>query len=215
MHLHQHIKTQSGSGLLQVLQILIREDRCNQQHGISTGRAGLEQLIRAEDEFLAQQRQIHRLPHLHQHVEAALKKGLVGEHRQAACTAGGVGLGNGDRIEILPDHPLAGACLLHFRDHGRLHRGLAQGSEEVPCRRQILDLPFEGLQRHPLAGGIHFTVFGPDDLFKDVLGFLLVVGNGVLQMRDAHLRIGGTTTDLHGNQKKGRTQAVSWEAACL
>ena len=222
MHFNEDVKSQSRRRLLQVLQILIRQDRCDQQHGIGTSRPGLEQLIGAENELLAQQGQFHRLPHLDQNVESPLEKGLVRENGEAACTAGGISPGDGHRVKVLADHPFAGAGLLHFCDDGRLHRSLSQSCQKVPCRRQILDLTLEVLQRHPFAGCIHLTVLGPDDLFKDVSGFLLIVGNGIFQMRHAHLGVGGTTTDLHeqggvGGDKDepALDQATSCEAACL
>ena len=189
---------------------MIGEDRRNQQHRISASGAGLVELIGAEDELLAEQGQIHHLTHLHQHLKTALEKPLIGEHRQAAGTTSGIGLGNGLGIKVFADHPFAGAGFFHLSNHGRLAAAGLQRSNEIAGRRQGRHLGFELLQRHPLTGLGDFTILFPNDLLKDVARGLIVVGNGVFQMGHTHLGVGRPATDFHG----GAQAARAW-AACL
>ena len=56
VNLHQHGEAQSRRSLVEITKILIRKDGSNQQHRVSPGRPGLEQLIRAQHKLLAEQR---------------------------------------------------------------------------------------------------------------------------------------------------------------
>ena len=131
MHFHEHGQAQEAGHLEQVGDVLVGEDRCDQQGGVGAGGPGLIELVGAEDEVLAEQGQIHHLAHLHQHLKASLEKGLVGEHREATGAACGVAPGDRFGIEILPDHALTGAGFLDLGDHGRFGHAGAQGREKI------------------------------------------------------------------------------------
>ena len=218
MHLHQHRQPEAAGHLVQIGEVLIAEDRGDQQGRIGAGGPGLVQLIGAEDEVLAQQRQLHRLAHGDQHLEAALEERFVSEHRQAAGAACGVALGDRHRIEVFADHPLAGAGLLHLGDHRRLAAAGPQGGEEIARRRQLGHLGFQLVQRQSLAGGGHLAVLLPDDLLEDVARLTLFVGNGVFEMGHLYLGVGRPATDLHAGARVGCAeddQPATAMAACL
>ena len=70
------------------------------QHGIRPGHAGLDQLIRVENEILPQHRQADRRADLPQVFEPPLKIRLVGQHADARRAVRLVDLGDCHRIEI-------------------------------------------------------------------------------------------------------------------
>ena len=198
MHLHQHGETQGTSHLEQVGHVRIGEDGGNQQRSIGASRPGLIQLIGTQDEVFTEQRQIHNLAHLHQHLEAALEKLFIREHREAARPAGCVAAGNRLGIEILADHPFAGAGFLHLSDHRRFAAGRFECRKKIARGRELSNLLLELIEADALAGDGHLTIFLPHDLLEDVARFALLVGNGVFEVRHLHLGIGRPATDLHG-----------------
>ena len=197
MHLDQHRQPQSPGHLEQIGQILVGEDRRDQQGGIGPGGPGLEQLVGGEDEVLAQQGELHRVAHRHQHLKAPLEEALVGQHRQAAGATIPVAPGNGDGVEVFADHPLAGAGLLDLGDHSRFAAAGPQGCREVPGGGQLGHLLLERFQADPFPGGRHFPVLLPDDLLEDVAGALLGVGGAEFQVGHPDRGVGGPATDLH------------------
>ena len=211
MHLNQDRQPEALGHLEQIGHVLIAQDRRNQQGRIGPGRPRLIELIGRQDEVLAQQRQVHDLTHLHQHLKAPLEERLVGQHRQAAGTPSGIPLGNRLRIEVLADHPLARAGLLDLSNHRRLAAGRFQRGQEVAGGGQGRHLTLELIQGHPIAGRRHFAVLLPDDLLEDVAGLALLMGTGVLQVSHLHLRVGGPAADLHGSLLRRRPP---WRLAC-
>ena len=119
MNLNQHREADGRGNFLQIGQILIRQDGGDEQRGIRPCGTGLVQLMRTEDEILAEQRQLHSLTNSHEHIEAALKKSLVSQHREATGASEGVGTSDRHRIEVLADHPFAWAGFFHLGDHRR------------------------------------------------------------------------------------------------
>ena len=81
VHLNQDRQPEALGHLEQIGHVLIAQDRRNQQGRIGPGRPRLIELIGRQDEVLAQQRQVHDLTHLHQHLKAPLEERLVGQHR--------------------------------------------------------------------------------------------------------------------------------------
>ena len=198
MHLDQHRQPQAPGHLQQIGQIVVGEDRGDQQRGVGAGGPGLIELIGSENEVFAQQRQLHRQPHVGQYVVAPLEEAAVGEHRQAAGATGGVGPGDRHRIEILSQHPLARACLLHLRDHRRLATGRPQRSHKIPAGGEFRHLLAQLLEAHPLARGVHLPVLLPDDFLQDVARLALLMGDAVLQVGHLHGGVGRTAADFHG-----------------
>ena len=196
MHFHQGGQSKTAGHLEQVGHVLVAEDRRDQQGGVGPGRPGLVELVGAEDEVLAEQGQVHHLAHLHQHLEAALEKRLVGEHRQTAGATGGIGTGDGLGVEILPDHPLAGAGLLHLGDHRRLAAAGAQGREEIAGGGQLGHLLLQLLEAQALPGGGHLPVLLPHDPLEDGARLALLMRDGVFQVRHLHGWIRGPAADL-------------------
>ena len=209
MNLHQHGEAQSRRSLVEITKILIRKDGSNQQHRVSPGRPGLEQLVGAQHKLLAEQWQVNGLTHLHQEIKAALEESLVGEHREATCTASGIGLGDRHRVEILTDHPFAGARFFHLSDHRRFRGGRLKRPQEILGGGKLGNLLLQVVEGNLVAGGIDLTIFFPDNLLEDVTRFLVVVGHRIFEMGHPHLGVGGTTADLHGRGK--RLERKKWD----
>jgi hypothetical protein len=103
---------------------------------VGTGRPSFPYLILVDDEILAQDRYRHVLANLFEIVQVTLKEVLVGQHAQGSSACGLVSFGDSDRIEILADHPLGGARLLHLSDKPNLRIAL-QCTEKVAGHRSV------------------------------------------------------------------------------
>ncbi len=80
VHFQQHIHFQLACMQKQLLQSAVAERCGNQQNGIGTDCARLDDLVMIDDEVLAQNRQIAGLAGKSQVAIPALKKVLIGEH---------------------------------------------------------------------------------------------------------------------------------------
>ena len=125
----------------------------DQENGIGAGNARLVDLVGIEDEVLAQQRQPHLFADQGQIAEMAEKKVLVGQHRQAGGAVLLIDPGNGKRVEIGADDPLARRPLLHLgndRRPSRLHRHRARARDKTArlvfqIRRAAPSVPASGV----------------------------------------------------------------------
>ena len=80
MHFHQHIAASLLGGVVELVHLLIRQGRRNQQNGIGTHGPGFEDLPGIDHEVLAQHRQVHRVAGGAQVMLVALEEILVGEY---------------------------------------------------------------------------------------------------------------------------------------
>jgi hypothetical protein len=110
-----------------------QEGRDDQQDAVGAHRPRLDHLIRIDDEVLAQHRQAARRARLDQIIGRTLKVLAVGQHRQAGRATRLVGTRDVRRPEVGAQHALGRACLLHFRDHGRLatRNAITQCGDEI------------------------------------------------------------------------------------
>ncbi|MCY1545438.1 hypothetical protein D9M68_813810 [compost metagenome] len=174
MHLDQHRHVQPLRQRFQIGHLRVVQAGGDQQDGVGPHGAGLVDLVRVHHEVLAQHREVTAGTSLFQIVGAALKKLLVGQHRQAGgadlAIAFGVALGDVGRDEVFAQHALARAGLLDLGDH----RGLAggnlgpQGALEVACEQAAFGVEAHHVQRFLLARGGGGFVLDGHDLVQDV-----------------------------------------------
>ena len=93
MDFGEHIETELGGGRRQLSGRCIGQRRHDQQDAVGPDAPAFQDLIRVEDEILAQHRQTDRLARRGEVVIAALEIGHVGQHRQAAGAARRIGAG--------------------------------------------------------------------------------------------------------------------------
>ena len=94
----------------------------------------LDDLVRIQQEVLAQGRQRHRAPGRRQVGIVALEIGRVGQHRKAGRAARGIGAGQRRRVEVGADQALRRRRPLDLGDQGRprLRRCLPRAPGEMP-----------------------------------------------------------------------------------
>ena len=129
--LHQDVESGLQRARFQLGHRAVFKRGSDQQDAVGSDRSRLEYLPFVDDEILAQDRQVALRPRLRQIVVVALEEPAVGQHRQAGRATRLVGACDGCRIEVRPDHALAGAGLLDLRNHCRA--GSASVSAAPPC----------------------------------------------------------------------------------
>ena len=152
-----------------------------QQNAVGADDAGFVNLEGIHDEILAQHRQAARSPGLLQVIDAALKKLLIREHRQAGRTGFSVGLGDIGGNEVGAQHASGRAGLFDLRNHGRLAAGNSGAQRTGEVARQHAGLGVRAHGRQGLArdrSGDFFALDG-DDLVQDVRhGFQVAASGG-------------------------------------
>ena len=125
----------ASGGVVQLAQPIRRERRHDQQHRVRAGRARLVELVRVDDEVLAQDRNRHRGAHRTQILERAAEEALVGEHRDRGGAGGRVAARDRDRIVRLAQHALRGRAALALGDDRRTRARAARPRSRAAARR--------------------------------------------------------------------------------
>jgi hypothetical protein len=97
-------------------QPVVVEPRDDEQHEISAGRAGLDDLVLGGDEVLAQHRDVDPGAHGPQVVERAVEPGALGEHADHRRAVLGVDGGERRRVGDLGERAARRAGTLHLGD---------------------------------------------------------------------------------------------------
>ena len=129
MDFGQNFETELGRRCRELGRHRVRQRRHDQQHAIGADMAAFEDLVRVENEILAQHRQFDRPVCCAQILVAALEVGRVGQHREAARPARRIGSCQGRRVEIAADQPRARRGLFDLDDQAVASLG------EVPFQR--------------------------------------------------------------------------------
>ena len=167
--LHQHVHAAIHRRRLDLGRLRVVERGHDDQNGVGTDRPRLGRLPRIDQEILADDGQVDGGACGDQIGVGPPEPMLVGQHRQAGGTAGGIGAGVRGRIEILADHALGGARLLDLGDQREAGRGLrVQRGAKPAWLRDGGDPGVEVAQR---GGGLARGDFG-------ALGFENTVENG-------------------------------------
>ena len=148
MYFHQYVKADTGRGCRKVLHARIVQRRHDQQYAVRTDGSCLVDLVRVDDEILAQYRQAGCCPGLLQVQVRTLEKLLIGQYGEAHGARFGIGLGKSGRVEIRPDDALAGGGLLDLGDDRgpAVFNRCAHGVVKPPARTDIPNLPLQLFQ---------------------------------------------------------------------
>src|SRR5581483_2272413 len=143
------------------------EHRGDQQDRVGAGGASLVDLIRVEDEVLAQDGQGDRGAHGAEVVEGALEM-AVGEDRDGGGAVGGIGGGDGCGIEVGKDVALAGRGAFDLGDDGRAPG--AQRADEIARWWGGEDGGADGVEGKRGATGLQLFALGGKDAVEDRAG---------------------------------------------
>lgn len=170
MHLDQHRHIQRHRQRLESLHLRVIQAGGNQQNTVSAHDAGFIDLVGVDDEILAQHRQAARGARLLQVVNAALKKLLVGQHRQAGRAELGIALGDVCGNEVGAQHALGRTRLLDFGNHGWVaSRDFgAQRTDKIPRVHARLGVLAHGGQRLAADGFGDFLALDGNDFVQNV-----------------------------------------------
>ncbi len=145
-------------------QLALFQHRGDQQNAIRAGRARFINLVRLENEILAQQRNIHRGADGSQIVQRAFEM-YVGQNRDCGGAAGDILARDVGRIESRHDVALARGRALDFGDY----RGTpsAQRSDEIARLGRASSLGDDRHRRNYRASSAHFDAFGGVNVVED------------------------------------------------
>ena len=90
VHLDEHIEAERRGAIRQRRQVLRRQGRDNQQHGVGAGGSGLEQLVFGDDKILPEDRHVHSRAHALEVLERAVEERRLCQHRDRRRAGGGV-----------------------------------------------------------------------------------------------------------------------------
>ena len=188
VHLDQALHAQRVRNLNEVLQILVGQNRGDQQNRVGAVLAREINLIRVHDELLAEQRARHpSLANERQVFKSTLKELFIRQHAQTRRPTLLVRLRDFHRIKIRLNHPLRRRRLLHLRDQSRLFRRrqlIRDRLHKIPRRRRVHQRRSHQLQREFLLAFREFHVFIPHDLLQDVLRLVVLVRHPLARRRD-------------------------------
>ena len=165
VHLDQHLHAELLAAPSQLLQTRPRMQGRDHEHGVGAGVAGFHELVRFEDEVLAQQRQAATPPEIREDLEAALEVLRLGQDRDGGGSAALILGGERGRIEVRAQDSGRGGCLLDLGDHGRSLP--EQGGLERSYLRRARKPMLHRLGRESLLGAGDLAQLGLDDLLED------------------------------------------------
>ena len=136
MDFDQHIEVVRHGDRFELGGLGIRQCRHDQQHGIGTDGAGLDDLPGVDDEILADDRQCAGGARSDEIGVAPKKPAVLGQYRQAGGTAGLIGGGKCCGFEIGADQAFGGAGFFHFGNQrgAAVRMGGMDGGDEAAHR---------------------------------------------------------------------------------
>lgn len=169
VHLEERSHAQLGGENLKVDDVALGDGLGDEEDRIGTSGARFPDLIDIDDEILAKHGQLDRVANHVDVFDLAAEIMLVGETGDRAGTVGGVGLGNGDGVEVLADHPRGRAFALDLSDDmGQVGMpAVDQRLKKVPWSAQLRDALLKNLERNRLAGASDLDGFSRDDVLQD------------------------------------------------
>ena len=148
VHLDQWGQPDGSSSLDQRDQLGVGQSRDDQQHEVGTGGTGLEQLVRGDDEVLAQHRDTETAQRTRtRSSRVPAESALLGEHRDRGGTAGLVLHGQRRRVGDLGQRALARAGALDLGDHRDARA--AETRHRVDGGIDVLTAFLQPFQRNP------------------------------------------------------------------
>ena len=188
MHLDERRHPERLGDLGEVLEVLVGEHRGDEENRVRAVLARQVDLVRVDDELLAQERARDAgLTDELEVLERSLEVLLVGEHGQARGAAGFVRLGNLHRVEIGLDDAFGRGRLLDLGDEPGLAGGLPlvlDGADEVARGFLVLDRGADQGERELLLLLGEPLVLVPHDLLQDVLGLVRLVVDALALLVD-------------------------------
>ena len=169
VHLEERSHAQLGGENLKVDDVALGNSLGDEEDRIGTSGARFPDLIDIDDEILAKHGQLDRVANHVDVFELAAEVMLVGETGDRAGTVGGVGLGNGDGVEVLADHSRGRAFALDLGDDmGQVGMpAVDKCLEKVAWSAQLRDALLKNLERNRLAGESDLDGFSRDDVLQD------------------------------------------------
>lgn len=169
VHLEERSHAQLGGENLKVDDVALGDGLGDEEDRIGTSGARFPDLINIDDEILAKHGQLDRVANHVDVFELAAEVMLVGETGDRAGTVGGVGLGNGDGVEVLADHSRGRAFALDLSDDmGQVGMpAVDQRLKKVAWSAQLRDALLKNLERNRLAGASDLDGFSRDDVLQD------------------------------------------------
>ena len=172
MNLDQRGEAGGAGQRVEVAELVIGENRDDQENRVRAPLDGLENLAFVDDEILAQQRQFHRRANLPEIIQRALEKLFIRQHRETTRTRALVVARNSHRIEIRANDSRGRRRLLDLGDQ-RDSWGAAQRGEKITrliALQQRVAQIARGQQSRGQRGD--FAVFLGDDGVEDAHGKL-------------------------------------------
>ena len=169
VHLEERSHAQLGGENLKVDDVALGNGLGDEEDRIGTSGARFPDLIDIDDEILAKHGQLDRVANHVDVFELAAEVMLVGETGDRAGTVSGVGLGNGDGVEVLADHSRGRAFALDLGDDmGQVGMAAVDKClEKVAWSAQLRDALLKNLERNRLAGESDLDGFSRDDVLQD------------------------------------------------
>lgn len=169
VHLEERSHAQLGGENLKVDDVALGNSLGDEEDRIGTSGARFPDLIDIDDEILAKHWQLDRIANHVDVFELAAEVMLVGETGDRAGTVGGVGLGNGDGVEVLADHSRGRAFALDLGDDmGQVGMpAVDKRLEKIAWSAQLRDALLKNLERNRLAGESDLDGFSRDDVLQD------------------------------------------------
>ena len=169
VHLEERSHAQLGGENLKVDDVALGNSLGDEEDRIGTSGARFPDLINIDDEILAKHWQLDRIANHVDVFELAAEVMLVGETGDRAGTVGGVGLGNGDGVEVLADHSRGRAFALDLGDDmGQVGMpAVDKRLEKIAWSAQLRDALLKNLERNRLAGESDLDGFSRDDVLQD------------------------------------------------
>lgn len=169
VNLEERSHAQLGGENLKVDDVALGNSLGDEEDRIGTSGARFPDLIDIDDEILAKHWQLDRIANHVDVFELAAEVMLVGETGDRAGTVGGVGLGNGDGVEVLADHSRGRAFALDLGDDmGQVGMpAVDKRLEKVAWSAQLRDALLKNLERNRLAGESDLDGFSRDDVLQD------------------------------------------------
>ncbi len=169
VNLEERSHAQLGGENLKVDDVALGNSLGDEEDRIGTSGARFPDLIDIDDEILAKHWQLDRIANHVDVFELAAEVMLVGETGDRAGTVGGVGLGNGDGVEVLADHSRGRAFALDLGDDmGQVGMpAVDKRLEKIAWSAQLRDALLKNLERNRLAGESDLDGFSRDDVLQD------------------------------------------------
>ena len=170
MNFDERVHVERESGCLKLRRTAIVHRGHDDEDAIGAAGASLQHLIGIVYEVLAQHRQSRCRTRLPEVLEAAPKRGPVGQHRQACGAAGRIGFCQRRRIEVLADQAFRRARLLDLGDEGIVagRQALLDRVQKTARSGRGLGLPFDRGQRTVAFCGRDLLALIGRNLLEDV-----------------------------------------------